>query len=205
MRGMLRAGPTRSAPGLTKPWVGNWLLRSLVVVPTQRCLSGLNSTASSPRGKPEIVGSNLDTLVNIGLDEKLPPDYRLAQQVCHAIANISDRRKARGVVMSKLGRVGTPCPPSTLTRVVFPARNSLLWVNVTLPSGCPRSTACLSDCVRWSRKVSCRAEPGAEGLLCLWWQLPPLPVQAASTQTRSGSRSRRWLWPSSTSWLRAPR
>lgn len=54
------------------------------------------------------MGSNLDTLVNIGLDEKLPPDYRLAQQVCHAIANISDRRKARGVVTSKLGRVGVP-------------------------------------------------------------------------------------------------
>ncbi|XP_005378837.1 PREDICTED: condensin complex subunit 1 isoform X2 [Chinchilla lanigera] len=45
------------------------------------------------RGKPEIVGSNLDTLVSIGLDRKSPPDYRLAQQVCQAIANISDRRK----------------------------------------------------------------------------------------------------------------
>uniref|UniRef100_A0A8C7C9J2 Condensin complex subunit 1 n=1 Tax=Neovison vison TaxID=452646 RepID=A0A8C7C9J2_NEOVI len=44
-------------------------------------------------GKPEIVGSNLDTLVSIGLDEKVPQDYRLAQQVCHAIANLSDRRK----------------------------------------------------------------------------------------------------------------
>lgn len=46
-----------------------------------------------PRGKPEIVGSNLDTLVKIGLDEKFPHDYRLAQQVCLAIASISDRRK----------------------------------------------------------------------------------------------------------------
>ncbi|XP_002712916.3 condensin complex subunit 1 [Oryctolagus cuniculus] len=45
------------------------------------------------RGKPEIVGSNLDTLVSLGLEEKAPQDYRLAQQVCHAIANISDRRK----------------------------------------------------------------------------------------------------------------
>lgn len=62
----------------------------------------------SPRGKPEIVGSNLDTLVNIGLDEKFPQDYRLAQQVCHAIANISDRRKVSGVATSKLRRVGGP-------------------------------------------------------------------------------------------------
>ncbi|XP_023559471.1 condensin complex subunit 1 isoform X2 [Octodon degus] len=45
------------------------------------------------RGKPEIVGSNLDTLISIGLDRKSPRDYRLAQQVCQAIANISDRRK----------------------------------------------------------------------------------------------------------------
>ena len=69
-------------------------------------MSVFNSPASSPRGKPEIVGSNLDTLVNTGLDEKLPVDYRLAQQVCHAIANISDRRKVCGVVTSKLERVG---------------------------------------------------------------------------------------------------
>ncbi|KAF5912362.1 hypothetical protein HPG69_004032, partial [Diceros bicornis minor] len=56
-------------------------------------MTSFNSLASFPRGKPEIVGSNLDTLVSIGLEEKLPQDYRLAQQVCHAIANISDRRK----------------------------------------------------------------------------------------------------------------
>lgn len=31
-------------------------------------------------------------LVKVGLEE-FPPDYRLAQQVCLAIANISDRRK----------------------------------------------------------------------------------------------------------------
>lgn len=51
------------------------------------------------------MGSNLDTLVNIGLDEKFPQDYRLAQQVCHAIANISDRRKVCGVITTKLRRV----------------------------------------------------------------------------------------------------
>ncbi|XP_025138870.1 condensin complex subunit 1 isoform X3 [Bubalus bubalis] len=60
--------------------------------PLERC-SSVMLLGMMARGKPEIVGSNLDTLVNIGLDEKLPPDYRLAQQVCHAIANISDRRK----------------------------------------------------------------------------------------------------------------
>lgn len=58
----------------------------------ERCSSVL-LLGMMARGKPEIVGSNLDTLVSIGLDEKLPQDYRLAQQVCHAIANISDRRK----------------------------------------------------------------------------------------------------------------
>ncbi|XP_055250180.1 condensin complex subunit 1 isoform X1 [Moschus berezovskii] len=60
--------------------------------PLERC-SSVMLLGMMARGKPEIVGSNLDTLVNIGLDEKLPPDYRLAQQVCHAITNISDRRK----------------------------------------------------------------------------------------------------------------
>ncbi|KAF6340002.1 non-SMC condensin I complex subunit D2 [Rhinolophus ferrumequinum] len=58
----------------------------------ERC-SSVMLLGMMARGKPEIVGSNLDTLVSIGLDEKLPQDYRLAQQVCHAIANISDRRK----------------------------------------------------------------------------------------------------------------
>ncbi|OWK04025.1 NCAPD2 [Cervus elaphus hippelaphus] len=60
--------------------------------PLERC-SSIMLLGMMARGKPEIVGSNLETLVNTGLDEKLPPDYRLAQQVCHAIANISDRRK----------------------------------------------------------------------------------------------------------------
>lgn len=60
--------------------------------PLERC-SSVMLLGMMARGKPEIVGSNLDTLVSIGLDEKFPPDYRLAQQVCHAITNISDRRK----------------------------------------------------------------------------------------------------------------
>ncbi|XP_070125913.1 condensin complex subunit 1 isoform X2 [Equus caballus] len=60
--------------------------------PLERC-SSVMLLGMMARGKPEIVGSNLDTLVSIGLEEKFPQDYRLAQQVCHAIANISDRRK----------------------------------------------------------------------------------------------------------------
>ncbi|XP_031239304.1 condensin complex subunit 1 isoform X2 [Mastomys coucha] len=60
--------------------------------PLERC-SSVMLLGTMARGKPEIVGSNLDTLVSIGLDEKFPQDYRLAQQVCLAIANISDRRK----------------------------------------------------------------------------------------------------------------
>uniref|UniRef100_H0VCG3 Condensin complex subunit 1 n=1 Tax=Cavia porcellus TaxID=10141 RepID=H0VCG3_CAVPO len=58
----------------------------------ERC-SSVMLLGMMARGKPEIVGSNLDTLVSIGLDRTSPPDYRLAQQVCQAIANISDRRK----------------------------------------------------------------------------------------------------------------
>ncbi|XP_027625021.1 condensin complex subunit 1 [Tupaia chinensis] len=60
--------------------------------PLERC-SSVMLLGMMARGRPEIVRSNLDTLVSAGLDEKLPHDYRLAQQVCHAIANISDRRK----------------------------------------------------------------------------------------------------------------
>uniref|UniRef100_A0A8C6WC48 Condensin complex subunit 1 n=1 Tax=Nannospalax galili TaxID=1026970 RepID=A0A8C6WC48_NANGA len=60
--------------------------------PLERC-SSVMLLGMMARGKPEIVGSNLDTLVSVGLAEKFPQDYRLAQQVCLAIANISDRRK----------------------------------------------------------------------------------------------------------------
>ncbi|XP_008583068.1 PREDICTED: condensin complex subunit 1 isoform X1 [Galeopterus variegatus] len=60
--------------------------------PLERC-SSVMLLGMMARGKPEIVGSNLDMLVSIGLSEKFPQDYRLAQQVCHAISNISDRRK----------------------------------------------------------------------------------------------------------------
>ncbi|XP_030391299.1 condensin complex subunit 1 isoform X4 [Gopherus evgoodei] len=45
------------------------------------------------RGKPEIVGSNLDVLVMTGLDEKVIEDYRLAQEVCSTISKLSSSNK----------------------------------------------------------------------------------------------------------------
>ncbi|XP_042644212.1 condensin complex subunit 1 isoform X2 [Tyto alba] len=41
------------------------------------------------RRKPEIIGSNLDVLVTVGLSEKLCEDYRLAQEVCNAISKLA--------------------------------------------------------------------------------------------------------------------
>ncbi|CAO2606618.1 Condensin complex subunit 1 [Lemmus lemmus] len=49
--------------------------------PLERC-SSVMLLGMMARGKPEIVGSNLDTLVRVGLEEKFPQDYKLAQQVC---------------------------------------------------------------------------------------------------------------------------
>ncbi|KAJ6658260.1 hypothetical protein lerEdw1_020532 [Lerista edwardsae] len=46
------------------------------------------------QGKPEIVGSNLDVLVKVGLDERVHEDYRLAQEVCHAISKIANGQKS---------------------------------------------------------------------------------------------------------------
>ncbi|XP_053154023.1 condensin complex subunit 1 isoform X2 [Hemicordylus capensis] len=54
------------------------------------------------RGKPEIVGSNLDVLITVGLDERVHEDYRLAQEVCNAISKIASSRKAG------LGKSSTP-------------------------------------------------------------------------------------------------
>ncbi|NXC21208.1 CND1 protein, partial [Corythaeola cristata] len=45
------------------------------------------------RGKPEIVGSNLDVLVTVGLSEKACEDYRLAQEVCNAISKLASNPK----------------------------------------------------------------------------------------------------------------
>ncbi|NXK45887.1 CND1 protein, partial [Chauna torquata] len=49
------------------------------------------------RGKPEIIGSNLDVLVTVGLAEKVCEDYRLAQEVCSAVSKLaSNPRPALG-------------------------------------------------------------------------------------------------------------
>ncbi|KAM6290268.1 condensin complex subunit 1 [Porphyrio hochstetteri] len=45
------------------------------------------------RGKPEIIGSNLDVLVSVGLSEKAAEDYRLAQEVCKAISKLGSNSK----------------------------------------------------------------------------------------------------------------
>ncbi|NWY02789.1 CND1 protein, partial [Nothoprocta ornata] len=45
------------------------------------------------RGKPEIIGSNLDVLVTIGFSEKVCEDYRLAQEVCRAISKLASNPK----------------------------------------------------------------------------------------------------------------
>uniref|UniRef100_A0A8B9SS15 Condensin complex subunit 1 n=1 Tax=Anas platyrhynchos TaxID=8839 RepID=A0A8B9SS15_ANAPL len=42
------------------------------------------------RGKPEIVGSNLDVLVTVGLSEKACEDYCLAQEVCNTISKLQE-------------------------------------------------------------------------------------------------------------------
>ncbi|NXE95196.1 CND1 protein, partial [Menura novaehollandiae] len=45
------------------------------------------------RGKPEIIGSNLDILVTVGLSEKAHEDYRLAQEVCNVISKLASNPK----------------------------------------------------------------------------------------------------------------
>ncbi|KAK1200158.1 CND1 protein, partial [Pygoscelis papua] len=45
------------------------------------------------RGKPEIIGSNLDVLVTVGLSEKVCEDCRLAQEVCNAISKLASNPK----------------------------------------------------------------------------------------------------------------
>ncbi|NXS51445.1 CND1 protein, partial [Brachypteracias leptosomus] len=45
------------------------------------------------RGKPEIIGSNLDVLVTVGLSEKVCEDYLLAQEVCSAISKLASGPK----------------------------------------------------------------------------------------------------------------
>ncbi|NXE26036.1 CND1 protein, partial [Ardeotis kori] len=45
------------------------------------------------REKPEIIGSNLDVLVTVGLSEKVHEDYRLAQEVCNVISKLANTHK----------------------------------------------------------------------------------------------------------------
>ncbi|NWV26460.1 CND1 protein, partial [Origma solitaria] len=45
------------------------------------------------RGKPEIIGSNLDILVTVGLSEKACEDYRLPQEVCNVISKLATNPK----------------------------------------------------------------------------------------------------------------
>lgn len=47
------------------------------------------------RGNPEIIGSNLDVLVTVGLTEKVGEDYRLAQEICNAISKLASHPKVR--------------------------------------------------------------------------------------------------------------
>nr|XP_056704411.1 condensin complex subunit 1 [Euleptes europaea] len=53
-------------------------------------------------GKPEIVGSNLDVLVTVGLDERAHENYRLAREVCNAISKIANGHQPA------LGKSGVP-------------------------------------------------------------------------------------------------
>uniref|UniRef100_A0A8B9VEQ1 Condensin complex subunit 1 n=1 Tax=Anas zonorhyncha TaxID=75864 RepID=A0A8B9VEQ1_9AVES len=48
------------------------------------------------RGKPEIVGSNLDVLVTVGLSEKACEDYCLAQEVCNTISKLPALERNKG-------------------------------------------------------------------------------------------------------------
>ncbi|KAM9565485.1 condensin complex subunit 1 isoform 2-T2 [Guaruba guarouba] len=54
------------------------------------------------QGNPEIIGSNLDVLVTVGLSEKVCEDYCLAQEVCNAISKLARNTK------QALGKNSTP-------------------------------------------------------------------------------------------------
>ncbi|XP_030902731.2 condensin complex subunit 1 isoform X2 [Melopsittacus undulatus] len=54
------------------------------------------------RGNPEIIGSNLDVLVTVGLSEKACEDFRLAKEVCNAISKLARDTK------QTLGKNNTP-------------------------------------------------------------------------------------------------
>ncbi|XP_073540987.1 condensin complex subunit 1 [Phyllobates terribilis] len=87
--------------------------------------------AMMSRGEPEIVLSNLDTLVRVGLGEDVQNDYQLAREVCNCILKITEGQK------STLGKKSTPlslprdhCLFQNLTEAVVGGitRQSLHWL-----------------------------------------------------------------------------
>ncbi|NXF94040.1 CND1 protein, partial [Eubucco bourcierii] len=64
--------------------------------PQERC-AAVMLLGMMARGKPEVIGSNLDVLVTVGLSEKAAEDYHLAEKVCRAISKLgSDPKPAQG-------------------------------------------------------------------------------------------------------------
>ncbi|XP_069836022.1 condensin complex subunit 1 isoform X2 [Dendropsophus ebraccatus] len=59
------------------------------------------------RGQPEIVLSNLETLVTVGLGQDVQKDYQLAREVCNCILKITDGQKST---------LGKKSPPLRLPR-----------------------------------------------------------------------------------------
>ncbi|XP_063818506.1 condensin complex subunit 1 isoform X2 [Pseudophryne corroboree] len=83
------------------------------------------------RGEPEIVLSNLETLVTVGLAQDVQRDYQVAQEVCKCILKITDSQKP------SLGKKSTPfrlprdhCLFQNLTEAVVGgiSQQSLHWL-----------------------------------------------------------------------------
>uniref|UniRef100_A0A8D2NHU1 Condensin complex subunit 1 n=1 Tax=Zonotrichia albicollis TaxID=44394 RepID=A0A8D2NHU1_ZONAL len=55
---------------------------------TLECRAAVMLLGMMARGKPEIIGTNLDILVTVGLSEKACEDYRLPQEVCSVISKL---------------------------------------------------------------------------------------------------------------------
>ncbi|XP_025960649.2 condensin complex subunit 1 isoform X1 [Dromaius novaehollandiae] len=80
------------------------------------------------RGKPEIIGSNLDVLVTVGLSEKVCEDYRLAQEVCSAISKLASNPKPA------LGKNSAPFRLPQ-THMLFGSLSEAVSKGFTQPSG----------------------------------------------------------------------
>ncbi|NXK63493.1 CND1 protein, partial [Sylvietta virens] len=57
------------------------------------CRAAVMLLGMMARGNPEIIGSNLDILVTMGLSEKACEDYRLPQEVCNVISQLARNPK----------------------------------------------------------------------------------------------------------------